>query len=67
MLLDSALNLSESNWQLVNKFPVTKYGVKHDDALLVYVSKNISDENMNTQSIDYQLVKNLYGMDGYFE
>mgnify|MGYP006120707537 FL=1 len=46
----------------MNKFPVTKHGEKYNNALLVYMR-----ENKSTQSIDYQLVKNLYGMDGYFE
>lgn len=61
-LLEAALNQPGSKWKLMNKFPVTKYGEKHNDALLVYML-----ENKSTQSIDYQLVKNLYGMDGYFE
>ena len=64
-LVKAAMKDTNSGWHLRRKFPVTKYGVYHNEGIEVYVSESIKAEKQN--GIDYQLVKALYGMDKHLK
>lgn len=60
-LLETILFDESSKWRSIGKISIARNGVKTQDALLIFVSKESNDPNL-TKEVDVEFVKTLYGL-----
>ena len=58
--LKSVLSEEKENWQLIDRLPITKNGIKYERALLVFVSANANSADRSSKPINLDVVGTLY-------